>query len=152
MITVSDRVWSGDRDDTSGPVAAELLRASGWDVEVITVPDGKDAVAAAIRQQVDNNARLVVTTGGTGVGSRDVTPEATAELLDRQLPGIAEQIRRVGAATIPQAMLSRGLAGVCGSALVVNLAGSPGAVRDAVPIILQVAAHVVAQLAGEDHS
>lgn len=152
VITVSDRVWSGERNDTSGPVAAELLRASGWDADAITVPDEQDAITAAIREQIENNTVLVVTTGGTGVGPRDVTPEATAELLDRQLPGVAEQIRRVGAATVPASLLSRGLAGVCGPALVVNLAGSPGAVRDGVPVILEVAEHVVAQLAGGDHS
>lgn len=150
-ITVSDRVACGERDDASGPLAAEILEGSGWTVELAIVADEEDAIAAAIRQAIAAGSCLIVTTGGTGLGPRDVTPEATASLLRYELPGIAEQIRQVGVATVPRAMLSRGLAGVCGPALVVNLAGSTGAVRDGVPVILEVADHAVAQLAGGDH-
>lgn len=152
VITVSDRAAAGMRDDASGPLAAELLSAAGWSARVTVVPDEQDAIAGGIRAAIDRGARLVVTTGGTGIGPRDVTQEATAPLLRTQLPGIAEQIRRAGVDAIPQAMLSRGLAGICGDALVVNLAGSPGAVRDGIPIVLSIADHVLSQLAGGDHT
>ncbi|SEB88347.1 molybdenum cofactor synthesis domain-containing protein [Paramicrobacterium humi] len=152
VITVSDRAAAGTYADASGPLAAELLGAAGWTTSVTVVPDEQDAIAGGIRSAIDAGARLVVTTGGTGIGARDVTPEATAPLLRLRLPGIAEQIRRVGAEKLPQALLSRGIAGICGDALIVNLAGSPGAVRDGIPVVLGVAAHVVAQLDGGDHS
>ncbi|EGD55127.1 MogA/MoaB family molybdenum cofactor biosynthesis protein [Gordonia neofelifaecis] len=151
VITVSDRSFAGDREDVSGPLAAELLGESGWTAEVIVVPDDRDAIASVITEVVDAGAGLVVTTGGTGVGPRDVTPEATEPLLSRVLPGVAEEIRRVGVVALPHAMLSRGLAGMRNGALVVNLAGSTGAVRDGVPVVLQIADHAVAQAAGGDH-
>lgn len=151
VITVSDRSSAGERDDVSGPLAAELLGAAGWAASVIVVPDDQDAIAALIVELVDDGVALVVTTGGTGVGPRDVTPEATSPLLTRELPGIAEEIRRVGIATLPQAMLSRGVAGMRHGTLVVNLAGSTGAVRDGIPVVAQVAAHAVDQAAGGDH-
>ena len=151
VITVSDRAAAGVRDDRSGPLAAELLHAGDWETTVIVVPDDREQIADAVRHAVAEGARLVITTGGTGLGPRDVTPEATAPLLDRAVPGIAEEIRRVGAAHIPTALLSRGLAGVHGGALVVNLAGSPGAVRDGIPVVLSLADHVIAQLDGGDH-
>lgn len=152
VITVSDRTAAGTRDDESGPLAVELLANAGWSAELAVVPDERDAIAGSIRSAIDARTRLVVTTGGTGIGPRDVTPEATAPLLHREVPGLAEQIRRVGAAAVPQAVLSRGLAGVCGRGLVVNLAGSPGAVRDGIPVILEVAEHAVSQLSGGGHS
>lgn len=152
VLTVSDRAARGSRADVSGPLAAELLAAGGWCARVSVVPDERDAITAGIRSAVEAGARLIVTTGGTGIGPRDVTPEATSPLLRRTLPGVAEQIRRVGTAALPQAMLSRGLAGVCGSAFVVNLAGSPGAVRDGIPVVLAVTDHVLSQLAGGDHA
>lgn len=151
VITVSDRVSRGVREDASGPIAAGLLTDAGWQVESRVVPDDQDAVAGSIRTAIDRGARLVITTGGTGVAPRDVTPQATAPLLRLMLPGIAEEIRRVGAAKVPGALLSRGLAGIAGSALVVNLAGSTGAVRDGVPVVLSVAGHVLSQLDGGDH-
>ncbi|WP_341974995.1 MogA/MoaB family molybdenum cofactor biosynthesis protein [Microbacterium sp. LWO13-1.2] len=152
VITVSDRSAAGLREDVSGPLAAELLAADGWSATVRVVPDEVEAIAGAVRQVVTLGARLVVTTGGTGLSPRDVTPEAMTGLLQREIPGIAEEIRRVGTAGFPQAMLSRGRAGIVDGALVVNLAGSPGAVRDGVPVVLQVAAHVAAQLDGGDHA
>lgn len=151
MITVSDRAAAGTRDDVSGQLAAELLEAGGWSAAVEVVPDDVDEIVAATRRAVAEGARLVVTTGGTGISPRDVTPEAMDALLQREIPGLAEEIRRAGLAKLPQAMLSRGRAGVVDRALVVNLAGSPGAVRDGIPVILQVAAHVAAQLDGQDH-
>jgi len=151
VITVSDRSFAGEREDVSGPLAAELLGAAGWSAEVIVVPDDRDAIASLIVEVVEAGSDLIVTTGGTGVGPRDVTPEATEPLLTRMLPGVAEEIRRVGVASLPQAMLSRGVAGMRRGACVVNLAGSTGAVRDGVPVVLQVAEHAVAQAAGGDH-
>lgn len=152
VITVSDRSAAGLRDDVSGPLAAELLAAGGWSANVHIVPDDVVAIADAVREAVALGARLVVTTGGTGLSPRDVTPEAMTGLLQREVPGIAEEIRRVGAAGLPQAMLSRARAGILNGALVVNLAGSPGAVRDGIPVILQVAGHVASQLDGGDHA
>lgn len=151
VITVSDRSAAGLREDLSGPLAAELLAADGWSTTVDVVPDDVVAVADAVRRAVASGARLVVTTGGTGLSPRDVTPEAMTGLLQREIPGIAEEIRRVGVAGLPQAMLSRARAGIVDRALVVNLAGSPGAVRDGIPVILRVARHVAAQLDGGDH-
>lgn len=152
VITVSDRAAAGTRVDESGPLTAALLVDAGWHADVRVVPDELDAIAGGIRAAVAGGARLVVTTGGTGLAPRDVTPEATIPLLDRLLPGIAEEIRRVGSAGIRTAVLSRGVAGVRDGALIVNLAGSPGAVRDGVPVVIAVADHVVQQLGGGDHS
>ncbi|GAA5033434.1 molybdenum cofactor biosynthesis protein B [Microbacterium fluvii] len=156
VITVSDRSAAGTRADTSGPVAVTALRDAGWEChDAVVVPDGADSVAQAITDAVASGARLVVTTGGTGLGPRDRTPEGTAGVLSRQVPGIAEELRRLGAAEKPAGMLSRGLAGVIetdgGGSLVVNLPGSERAVRTGVPVIVSVARHVVDQLAGGDH-
>ncbi|HWU45366.1 MAG TPA: molybdopterin-binding protein, partial [Humibacter sp.] len=103
----------------------------------------------AVRDAAVGGARLIVTTGGTGLGPRDVTPEATAPLLRIALPGIAERIRAAG--SVPTAALSRGVAGIVGDALLINLAGSPGAVRDGIPVVLDVAEHALSQLDGRDH-
>lgn len=151
MITVSDRCSAGTAVDRSGPLSAEQLTGAGWTTDVVVVPDEIADITAAIRSAVDEGSRLIVTTGGTGVAPRDVTPQATSAILDRELPGIAETVRVVGVATLPAAMLSRGVAGVVGRALVVNLAGSTGAVRDGIPVILHVAEHVLSQLDGGDH-
>lgn len=152
VVTVSDRSAAGERDDASGPAAVAALREAGWTCgDPAVVPDGAESVAAALRAAVATGAGLVVTTGGTGVGPRDRTPEGTAQVLDRELPGIAEELRRIGAAEKPGGMLSRGLAGVTGAALVVNLPGSPAGVASGMPVILAVAHHVVSQLAGGDH-
>ncbi|UWF76996.1 MULTISPECIES: MogA/MoaB family molybdenum cofactor biosynthesis protein [Microbacterium] len=151
VVTVSDRSAAGLREDVSGPLAAELLAGGGWRADVRVVPDEVAEIVAAVREAADAGARLVVTTGGTGVSPRDVTPDAMDELFDRELPGIAEELRRRGAAVLPQALLSRGRAGIAGRALVVNLPGSPGAVRDGIPVVLSVAAHALSQLDGGDH-
>ena len=156
VITVSDRCAGGDREDLSGPLAARLLAEAGLAVgPVVVVPDGIEPVRAAIGSALDDGCRVVVTTGGTGIGPRDMTPEATAPLLSARLDGLAEAIRRRGEATAPAASLSRGLVGVTGrgpgAALVVNAPGSPGGVRDAVAVIVPLIGHVLDQLGGGDH-
>jgi molybdenum cofactor synthesis domain-containing protein len=152
VITVSDRSAAGLRADAGGPLAVAALREAGYECDdAVVVPDGADSVEAALRAALAAGARVIVTTGGTGVGPRDRTPEGTSAVLDREVPGIAEELRRGGAAVMPAGMLSRGLAGIAGDALVVNLPGSPGGVRDGMPVILSIAAHVLAQVAGGDH-
>lgn len=150
-MTISDRSSAGLRADTSGPVAAELLIQAGWPVEVTIVADDVSQIQDAVRAAIDAGSRLVVTSGGTGVAPRDVTPEAMDGIFEREIPGIAEELRRRGAEKLPAALLSRGRSGVVGNALVVNLPGSTGGVRDGIPVVLSVAAHVLAQLDGEDH-
>ena len=155
MITVSDRSAAGTRVDASGPLAAQLLADAGFTVTTTTVPDGVGPVRAALVAALESNARLVLTTGGTGVGPRDVTPEGTAGLLTQELPGVAEALRRNGAQHTASAVLSRGLAGIAdgphGRAFVVNLPGSPAAVEQGLEVLLPLVDHVLAQLEGNDH-
>jgi len=152
VITVSDRSAAGLRDDAAGPLAVAALRHAGFTCDAaIVVPDGADAVEESLRDQLARGIRLIITSGGTGVAPRDRTPEGTARVLERTLPGIAEELRRVGGASTPASMLTRGLAGVVGDALIVNLPGSPSAVAEGMPVVLSVAGHVLSQLHGEDH-
>ena len=157
VITVSDRAAAGDREDLSGPAIVDALAAAGYDATVTVVPDGELSVAAALRVALAGGARLVVTTGGTGVGPRDRTPEATREVIERDLPGIAELLRAEGRTHSAHAALSRGLVGVTAAtdtrlpALVVNLPGSPTAAREGIEILLELLPHILDQLDGGDH-
>ncbi|MGZ4428647.1 MAG: MogA/MoaB family molybdenum cofactor biosynthesis protein [Nocardioidaceae bacterium] len=152
VVTCSNRAAAGVYEDTGGPLIAAALTDAGFEVEgPVVVPDG-EPVAAAIRAAVDGGARAVLTTGGTGLTPTDLTPEVTRPLLDREVPGIAEAIRAYGVGNgIPTAALSRGLAGVCGNALVVNLPGSRGGVKDGLAVVVPLLRHAVEQIAGSDH-
>lgn len=154
VITVSDRSARGERQDLSGPRAVSMLAAAGFEVTSNVVADGAESVENALRAAVGSGAALVITSGGTGIAPRDQTPEGTRPVLVRELPGIAEQLRREGAANNPMAVLSRGIAGVAGEppcTLVVNLPGSVKAVEEGVTVLLPLIPHVLDQLAGGDH-
>lgn len=156
VITVSDRCAAKTADDISGPLAVSLLAEHGVTAQLACVPDDIAAIRTAIRRGIELGARIIFTTGGTGVSPRDVTPEATEPLLSITIPGLADAIRRRGEAHAPAAMLSRGLVGVTGrdasGVLIVNAPGSTGGVKDAVAVIGPIISHILDQLAGGDHA
>jgi molybdenum cofactor biosynthesis protein B len=152
IITVSDRSHGGLRHDESGPLLASLLTDLGFTVaDVVVVPDEVEQIQAAITAAVADGVDFVATTGGTGFAPRDVTPEATRPLLEREAPGLAEALRLYNRDTVPTTILSRAAAGTIGGAIVVNLPGSTGGVRDGVAVLAPVIGHAIEQMRGGDH-
>jgi molybdopterin adenylyltransferase len=149
VVTVSDGVARGEREDRSGDLLEQLLRGDGYEVVRHVVPDEHDAIGATIRG-LASASRLVLTTGGTGLGPRDVTPEATAAVLDREAPGIAEAIRADAVQKTPHGLLSRGTAGTLGRALVVNLPGSTGGCRDGYAVLRPALRHALELVGGDE--
>jgi molybdenum cofactor synthesis domain-containing protein len=148
VITASDRCAAGTQTDLSGPAVAGVLQNAGAEVlGIVVVPDELDRLTAALREAADR-AALVVTTGGTGLAPRDVTPEATLAVCSRLVPGLAELIRQDGAKHTPFAALGRGVAGVCGSTLIVNLPGSPRGAESSLRAVLALLPHALDLLAG----
>ncbi|MGN9840578.1 MogA/MoaB family molybdenum cofactor biosynthesis protein [Nonomuraea sp. H19] len=153
VITVSNRASAGIYADKSGPLLAELLRDDAGCEAVdgpVVVPDG-EAVEAALREGVASGYDVIVTTGGTGLTPMDLTPEMTARVITREIPGIAEAIRLANREKVPTSVLSRGLAGQAGNTLIVNLPGSSGGVRDGVAVLAPILRHAVDQMGGGDH-
>lgn len=152
VVVASNRAAAEVYQDTTGPVVLEALTGLGFEVEgPLVVPDG-EPVGRAVREAVASGARVVVTTGGTGLTPTDLTPEVTGPLLDREVLGVAEAIRAQGVANgVPTAALSRGLAGVAGEAFVVNLPGSRGGVEDGLAVLAPLLRHAVEQIRGSDH-
>lgn len=150
VITVSDGAFHGKREDKSGGAVTSLLKSSHFEVSgPEVVPDERELITAAIIAAVQGGSRLVITTGGTGLGPRDVTPQATLDAIDYEVPGLAEEMRRAGAAKTPMAALSRSVAGVRGASLVINLPGSPKGATESLEAVLPVVGHALALLQGD---
>jgi molybdenum cofactor synthesis domain-containing protein len=154
VITVSDGAFHRKREDKSGGAVAAMLKNNHFEVSgPEVVPDERELITAVIVAAVQAGSRLVITTGGTGLGPRDVTPQATLDVIDYEVPGLAEEMRRAGAAKTPMAALSRGVAGVRGIALVINLPGSPKGAGESLEAVMPVIGHALALLQGDtEHS
>ena len=144
-MTVSDGVAAGERDDESGRLLVELLTAEGYEVSHRVIPDDRPQIAAVLRES-SRTARLILTTGGTGFSPRDFTPEATESVLERTAPGIAEALRADAIRQTPHGLLGRGVAGVRGRTLIVNLPGSPKAVQECLDAVIGILPHAVETL------
>jgi molybdenum cofactor biosynthesis protein B len=150
VITVSDRVSRGTADDRSGPAAVAALGDLGFEAEVVVVPDGVESVASALRAAASAGCALIVTTGGTGMSPRDLTPEATRSVIEREAPGLAEAMRHVTFGENPHGMLSRGVCGMVGATLIVNLPGSVRGVEESLAVVAPALRHAVELLSGEE--
>ena len=150
VVTVSDRVSRGEAEDLSGPAVRDVIAPEGFEVEMRVIPDGIGSVEAALRSAVGARYRLVVTTGGTGFGPRDLTPEGTAAVIDRPAPGLVEAMRAATFGVNPHGMLSRGVAGIAGRTLIVNLPGSVRGVEESLAVIVPALRHAVELLGGAD--
>ena len=153
VITCSTRAAAGQRDDESGPALVTALREAGFDVapDPIVVPDKEDLIASTLTALSDEGARLIITSGGTGLTPGDRTPAATLRVVDREVPGLAELMRAAGLASTPMASLSRGVVGARGSTLIVNVPGSPRGATESLQAVMPVLRHALEQLAGGDH-
>ena len=153
IITASNRAFNGVYEDKSGQILLEGLKTLGYHIDGVQVlPDDVEKISSAIKSAIKNDVDLLVTTGGTGVSPFDVTPEATAPLIEKEMPGILEALRAYSRDKVPTTDLSRGAAGVTNKTLIINLPGSPGAAKDGLVIIERLASHIHDQLAGHDHS
>lgn len=152
MITVSDSCSEGKREDKSGPLIRQMVKGLGEVIKCEIIPDEKASIGQAIKKAVDElKADLVLTTGGTGLSFRDVTPEATREVVEKEIPGFAELMRQKSFEIAPMAILSRAIAGIRGKSLVINLPGSPKGVKECLEIILPLIPHALDMIRGKGH-
>jgi len=151
VITVSDRGSRGERPDGSGPAVEEMLREMGMEIMGRRIiPDEREVIRRTLLEWSDGGADLIVTTGGTGVSPRDVTPDATGEVIDREIPGMAEAMRRQSAAVTPHAMISRAMAGIRGRTLIINLPGSPKGARENLAVLRPALGHAIEKIKGDE--